>query len=56
MPAECTTKLFEFEVVPRRAVVASFDGGDITSNVGGLLLGQADRWGRVEVHSQIAAL
>jgi hypothetical protein len=43
MPAECTTKLFEFEVVSQRTVVASFDGGDITSNAGGLLLGQVDR-------------
>ena len=43
MPTECRPKLFEFEVVERRAVVAGFDGGDITSNAGGLLLGQVDR-------------
>ena len=43
MPTECTAKLFEFEAVERRAVVASFDGGTITSNAGGLLLGQVDR-------------
>jgi hypothetical protein len=43
MQTECTTKLFEFEAVDRRAVVACFDGGDITSNAGGLLLGQVDR-------------
>jgi hypothetical protein len=43
MQTECTTKLFEFEAVERRAVVAGFDGGDITSNAGGLLLGQVDR-------------
>jgi hypothetical protein len=43
MQTECTTKLFEFEAVDRRAVVAGFDGGDITSNAGGLLLGLVDR-------------
>jgi hypothetical protein len=43
MPTECTPKRFEFEAVGRRAVVACFDGGDITSNAGALLLGQVDR-------------
>src|ERR1700689_2902495 len=43
MQTDCSTKLFEFEAVDRRAVVAGFDGGDITSNAGGLLLGQVDR-------------
>src|SRR5882672_3501654 len=43
MPTECTPTLFEFEAVERRAVVARFDGGDITSNAGALLLGQVDR-------------
>jgi hypothetical protein len=43
MPTECTPKLFAFEAVARRAVVAGFDGGDITSNGGALLLGQVDR-------------
>jgi len=43
MQTECTPRLFEFEVVERRAVVAGFDGGDITSNGGALLLGQVDR-------------
>src|ERR1700691_733580 len=43
MPTECTSKLFEFEAVERRAVVAQFDGGTITSNAGALLLGQVDR-------------
>ncbi len=36
-------KLFEFEAVEGRRVVAGFDGGDITSNAGALLLGQVDR-------------
>jgi hypothetical protein len=43
MQTECTPKLFEFEAVERRKVVAGFDGGDITSNSGALLLRQADR-------------
>ena len=43
MQTECSAKLFEFEAVERRAVVAGFDGGDITSNAGALLLGQVDR-------------
>jgi len=43
MPTECTLERFEFEAVARRAVVACFDGGDITSNAGALLLGQVDR-------------
>lgn len=43
MPSECIPRLFEFEEVAGRAVVAKFDGGTITSNGGGLLLGQADR-------------
>src|SRR5215207_3074219 len=42
MQAECTAKLFEFEAVERRSVVAGFDGGAITSNAGALLLGQVD--------------
>lgn len=43
MQTDCSAKLFEFEAVERRAVVAGFDGGDITSNAGGLLLGEVDR-------------
>src|ERR1700756_4866104 len=43
IPTECTPKLFDFEAVERRAVVASFAGGDITTNAGALLLGQVDR-------------
>jgi hypothetical protein len=35
--------LFGFASVEGRAVVASFDGGSITSDAGGLLLGAADR-------------
>jgi hypothetical protein len=43
MPADCSPKLFGFEEVERKAVVAGFDGGAITSNAGALLLGQVDR-------------
>jgi len=43
MPTECSLERFEFEAVACRAVVARFDGGDITSNAGALLLGQVDR-------------
>ena len=43
MPTECSPLLFEFAPVGGRAVVAAFDGGAITSDAGGLLLGAADR-------------
>jgi len=40
---ECSATLFEFARVDGRQVVASFDGGAITSDAGALLLGEADR-------------
>ena len=43
MRTECSADLFEFAPVERREVVAGFDGGAITSDAGGLLLGAADR-------------
>ena len=43
MPTECIPALFEFLPVEGRQVVASFDGGAITSDAGALLLGQTDR-------------
>ena len=43
MPTECSASLFEFAPVEGRRVVASFDGGAITSDAGALLLGQTDR-------------
>ncbi len=43
MHTECTPALFEFEPVERKKVVAGFDGGTITSDAGGLLLGRLDR-------------
>lgn len=43
MPTECSAELFEFAPVERRSVVAGFDGGAITSDAGGLLLGATER-------------
>ena len=43
MPTECSADLFGFAAVERRAVVAAFDGGEITSDAGALLLGATDR-------------
>ncbi len=43
MPTECNAEVFEFAPVGRRDVVASFDGGLITSDAGALLLGATDR-------------
>src|SRR5918994_2521177 len=43
MQTECTPRLFSFEAVEGRSVVAGFDGGAITSNAGAMLLGQVDR-------------
>jgi Transposase DDE domain group 1 len=43
MQTECSPALFDFAPVEGRRVVASFDGGAITSNAGALLLGATDR-------------
>jgi len=43
MPTQCSRDLFGYEVVEGRQVVAAFDGGDHTSDAGGLLLGATDR-------------
>jgi hypothetical protein len=43
MPTECISDLFGFAPVERREVVGRFDGGSITSDAGGLLLGATDR-------------
>jgi hypothetical protein len=42
MQTECIAQQFEFEGVERRAVVAAFDGGHVTSDAGVLLLSQLD--------------
>ena len=43
MPTDCSADRFAFAPVERRAVVAAFDGGAITSDAGALLLGATDR-------------
>jgi hypothetical protein len=43
MPTECSPTLFEFEPVERRQVVAGFDGGEVTSDAGAVLLARTDR-------------
>jgi hypothetical protein len=43
MLTEYSATLFDFAPVEARAVVAAFDGGAITSDAGGLLLGATDR-------------
>ena len=43
MPTECSRDLFGYEVVAGRQVVAGFDGGEVTSDAGALLLGATNR-------------
>lgn len=43
MQTECSSDLFGFSRVEKRKVVAAFDGGAVTSDAGGLLLGATDR-------------
>jgi hypothetical protein len=43
MPTECSRDLFGYEVVEGRQVMAAFDGGEVTSDAGALLLGATDR-------------
>jgi DDE family transposase len=43
VPTECSPTLFEFARAEGRAVMASFDGGRITSDAGALLIGATDR-------------
>jgi len=43
MPTDCSPTLFNFAPVEGRAVVASFDGGALTSDAGALLLGATDK-------------
>ena len=42
MKTECNLKQLEFQGIGRRAVVGKFDGGNITSDAGGLLLREVD--------------
>src|SRR6201985_3251938 len=43
MPTQCSPNLLAFAPADGRPVVASFDGGAITSDAGALLLGATDR-------------
>ena len=43
MPTECNAEQLDFGIVEGRAVVAAFDAGAVTSDVGALLLGATDR-------------
>ena len=43
MPTECSRDLFGFEAVEGRQVAAAFDGGQVTSDAGALLLGAVNR-------------
>ena len=43
MPTQCSASSLEFAPVAGRTVVAGFDGGTITTDAGGLLLGSTDR-------------
>jgi Transposase DDE domain group 1 len=43
MPTQCSRDLFGYERVEGRQVVAAFDGGQVTSDAGALLLGATDR-------------
>ncbi len=43
MQTQCTQQTFEFQALGRREVVARFDGGPITSDAGGLLLGEVEQ-------------
>jgi len=50
---ECTQTSFGFHPLFRREVVAQFDGGDITSDAGGLLLREVDQ--RLNLTARLAA-
>ncbi len=47
MATECTTRQLRFEGLGRRQIVAEFNGGEITSDAGGLLLREVDRKTRI---------
>ncbi len=53
MQTECTQRTFQFHTRSGRDVVARFDGGTITSDGGGVLLGEVER--RTAIVRQFAA-
>ena len=42
MKTDCTLPLFDFQPLGKRKIVASFDGGALTSDAGGLLLREVE--------------
>ena len=54
MQTECSAERSAFGRVEGRSVVAEFDGGALTSDAGGLLLGAADR--RLDLVRRIARM
>ncbi|MFH1739859.1 MAG: transposase [bacterium] len=53
MKTDCNLPLFDFQPLEKREVVASFNGGAMTSDAGGLLLREAEeRWGIIRQFSQ----
>lgn len=53
MQTDCNAGQLDFEGLGSRKVIASFDGGDITSNAGALLLRETDR--AIGLSRQVAA-
>ena len=53
MTTDCTSPQLEFQGLTRRTVVASFDGGTLSSDGGVLLLSEVDR--RLGLLEQFAA-
>lgn len=53
MKTHCNQKTFDFQTQNSRKIVAHFNGGNITSDAGGLLLRQAERV--IGIISQLAA-
>ena len=43
MPTQCSAEQLQFSCVERRRVVAAFDGGEVTSDAGALLLMRTER-------------
>ena len=44
MKTQCNKHLFAFQAQNRRDVVATFDGGTVSTDGGALLLREAERW------------
>lgn len=44
---ECNVEQFEFQGLGHRKIIAAFDGGNVTSDAGGLLLREVDRGSKI---------